>query len=505
MMKIIQKYDENLASCENAFSLMWDQLKRLTTKQERAEFPLSQRPQEQQRYRPPGRIAIQNNRSKVFHKSLIPIKEHDRENSKAHGSSSLRTKFIEFCQDRAQEKNRFDRDIFELTNSPGRAQEKDKTYFKFELDLLKKNVDEKNKISRFSNGHCRKFMLALKNDKNYMILYHEIKHINLIEDGSQLYTGSFRDKILMTSEDGGIVGTAYVKTLNFYIFLCSGKIFRKDIDKKPPYPYIDTGTQRYNSDFFYSQYLNRIFIIERNWVKKKSVITVVNLEKAEIEAKYVDNDEHDYLGNEFKLMGHFENNLVSYTEQGRLRFYIFEDTLSSISKFADYQISLCINEDLTDITACDKVRFLLAQIESFYSDDSQIVVFCRKGGILEKRQIVDQSQPSLDLDNDFPMVFFGWSGDHIHWFKIIGGLPLGRVHLKIYDFDTRADKLMVLEDEGCKARLFSGWESHVETKFVHLDQNKKLIYLILGNRNLVSLNFSVNDNNDEIFGRGNLY
>ena len=153
--------------------------------------------------------------------------------------------------------------------------------------------------------------LALKNPSSYLIITWR-KGLKLVEEGSLLYSHSLPVYGALLHD------VIYVKPLNCYFIHFNLKLYRKDIDNKPPYIYMDLLCgSRYGACFRYSTTHQRLVIN-----KDYKSISAVDLEAKKVEIEV--NKKNGDIITDFRLFGAREDRVVSLTKEGDVLLYFFD-------------------------------------------------------------------------------------------------------------------------------------------------------------------------------------
>ena len=116
--------------------------------------------------------------------------------------------------------------------------------------------------------------LAVKNKTSFMLATWK-KGLRVVEDGSEVYSEN------LPSLYGSLRDLVFIEPENCYLMAHDHKLWRKDIDSKPPYVVMEmTCGFRKGASFRYSEPNNRLFVIQNG-----NAISVVNLEKKLIEIR----------------------------------------------------------------------------------------------------------------------------------------------------------------------------------------------------------------------------
>ena len=155
-------------------------------------------------------------------------------------------------------------------------------------------------------GDCT--LLAVKNNFSYLIATSK-KGLTLVEEAAQIYSG------MHPVAYGSLRDIAYIPPLDCYLMAHEDKLYRKDIDDKTAYLFMDIKCGWRPGCCFRSSNTDQRLVT----VKDMSKISVIDLEARKIEMEM-----EKKLGNEimdFKLFGEEQRRIVSVTKDGYVILY----------------------------------------------------------------------------------------------------------------------------------------------------------------------------------------
>ena len=167
---------------------------------------------------------------------------------------------------------------------------------------LVKNYEEKSRIG----GQVTS--IALK-DHNSILIATLFKGLSVFENDIQVYTGPLPGK------QRSLFDTTYYPPLNCYFMASFSQLFRKDINDKPAYLFLNIWCGgRFGACLRHSNINERLFVN-----KDRHNISVVNpqTKKVEILMKKTVGDSIE----DFKVFGKNENGVVSITSNGYIVLY----------------------------------------------------------------------------------------------------------------------------------------------------------------------------------------
>ena len=271
--------------------------------------------------------------------------------------------------------------------------------------------------------------LAIKNLSSYMI-GSDSKGLKLVEDNEVL----FISPINLGSSPVSLKDLIYIKPpTDCYLIAYKSKLFRKNIDRHPPYPFIniDCGV-RLGACFRYSDKNQRLII---NQIGK--TISAVDLASKEVEIQ-VEKSMGGYIV-DFRIMGDLEDRVVAVTQDGFL--------LLNKLKF-DYKIGFLINffkmkldrarlEEAISVAVCTKNQFILVEIGQNWDPFvcSKLFLFRVENDHLNLNQMIDVFE--LQIGHRMALECYGYSRNHALWV----GLSLGDGgNIQVYDHNTATGK-----------------------------------------------------------------
>ena len=278
--------------------------------------------------------------------------------------------------------------------------------------------------------------LAVKNENSYMIGTTQ-KGLKVMEDGAQVFLGKLQiddtDNIdLFNSIEGPwLADLIYVNSLNCYFMDFNDKLYRKDIDDRPPYKYMDVICGlRLGASFRYSQLHERLIIC-----KDDKTLSVINLESKTIEI-----DIEKDIGNniwEFRLFGEEENRVVALTDDAEIVLYEIDYQEKTGSVVAHYEIDLMDirNEKPQSIAVCSGGQYVVVEIGQYDEPciSSRTMIFRLIGGRIVQMASIDND--SNQIQHKLALECYGYLGAHIFWVGLSKGTH-GVVQVYGYDIVT---------------------------------------------------------------------
>ena len=284
--------------------------------------------------------------------------------------------------------------------------------------------------------------VALKSPTSYLI-GSNLKGIKLIENRAEFFSSRLEKQFLKD--------ICYIKRSNFYVLSFQEKIYRKDVDNKPPYEFLDVSCgQRNGASFRYSSIHHRLVI-----VKDRANIAVVNTDRKRVENEIKrDNKECSNIIQDFRLIGKRETGVVYLTFGGCLNLCFFSYDLKKICAQNYFQIELKKerNELPLSLAVCEKKKYLLVELmasNTFYT--SRIVVFVIKSNLLVNEAVLDLHNQQIAYKMAFEFCRYVGKGRDLLWVGLSNELH-GVVYL--YHYDSEEKVLRELEDARVKHNEF---------------------------------------------------
>ena len=285
--------------------------------------------------------------------------------------------------------------------------------------------------------------LALKSPTCYMIATHK-RGLKVIENNVEVYCAEL--PIPLTS----LVNIAYIDHLDSYIFNNRGKLFRKDINDKPPYLCLDMLPQWNPGAILLYSKVNKRLIVNENW----NDIAILNLERkgSEILIK----SKVGNTINEIKLFGRDERGLISLTNYGEIHLTIINYQMKKV--FANNNFKIQLKQGRTEISRCfaicEKFKYALVEIISQYTDRTSrmVILTIKNSRFLSIRATFDFYLDFLDPKN--LLEFYGYFGNHPLWV----GLSEKDGDCCFFDYDTKEKELKELVEKRVSHQEYEPWK-----------------------------------------------
>ena len=271
-------------------------------------------------------------------------------------------------------------------------------------------------------------LIAFKNPTSFIIGTAK-KGMIVIEDSDEKYSAR-----LPRDRRGTLRDIVYIDHLDCYLLNFKDKIYRKDIDSKPPYIFLDIVSGILNSRSFRYSKLSRRLVI----VKNTKNIAVVNLQRKQVELEVT----RGQLGTifDFKLFGPKQNRIIFINNKRRVQVCSVCYDLKKVCSRDSYQIEAFEGryEQGYTLAVCDQDKYvLLSSLNTLAGKTSRIMVF--QVNQLTKLATIDQQ--NHDLNYISALYLLGSVGKHVLW------VGLSKRDAVLYDFGTESEHLREIEEK----------------------------------------------------------
>ena len=271
--------------------------------------------------------------------------------------------------------------------------------------------------------------LALKNPKSFLIGTKGYG-LKLIDNGFQVYTSAVTNATFTS-----LLGMIYIETKDYYLMGYNGKIYRKNIDSKDPYLFIDLKIGvRIGACFRFSKLNNRLITIrEKHW------ISMVDLETKTVDAE-IKNLRVQSIW-DFKIFDEKEKSVISVTKGGLIEIFKMNYLTQGGYTIDHHDLELNRSmETASSLAVCVKSRNVLVLIKNLVSSNSTRMVIFE----LNKRRLIMNAQLSLEgerIPEQFSLDCHTYAGQKILWVGL-STTRYGSVH--VYEYDTQSSELREL-------------------------------------------------------------
>ena len=300
-----------------------------------------------------------------------------------------------------------------------------------DLDLVVETVQDCQKDYIIGGGLT---FVGIKSFNSFLIGTDYKDHM-LIEKGVQLYLSNLGDSVECLKD------IVYIPHQDCYLMIHKDKLYRKDINRKPAYLYLDLRCgYRYGSGFRYSTLNKRLIMPTNN--KNLSVFNVWT-KKIEIVIK---KDDWGYI-TDFKVFGEFEDRVAALTSSKVLIIY----NLNRAQKrgvVAKHKFEMIEDrrEGLISVAVCSKNNYVLVELGQgvFPSKCSRMFVFKVNDSSLVLKECFDLFASPTTFKFAIECLGYADAGRHILWV----GLPMNQNDsAQVFDYDIEKDELKELVDK----------------------------------------------------------
>ena len=275
--------------------------------------------------------------------------------------------------------------------------------------------------------------IAVKSPVSYLIATKE-KGLKLFDIDSEVYSGR------LPIHGAWLTDMIYIEPLDCYLLNHHHKIFRKDIDGRPPRLFMDVKCgYRVGASFRYSEVHDRLIVNKDN-----RKIAAINLEEKKVEFELRKRYGDDI--NDFKLSRKKEDKVVAITKNGQVLLYIldFEKKTGSVVSHSSIELLKERFESGKSISLCSRNKHILVEIGQFWTSFicSRMVVFSIEDNKLVKKAVIDQY--SQKIGSKYALEYYGYAGTHALWIGLSWNTD-GQAHL--FDYDDESGEFKELEEK----------------------------------------------------------
>ena len=300
------------------------------------------------------------------------------------------------------------------------------------IDKVKLNVDKVRDCKEEGVIGGIWTQIALKNHKSFLIATSR-KGLKIFENGTQKYS------LKLPTDFNFLMDAIYIPPLNCYFLVSRSKLYRKDMDVKPPYLYMDLRTGgRVGAHLRFSRIHERL-IVNKN-MKNISVINPMTREvEIEVEGRIGDTIM------DFRLLGEHENMVVSVTRGGHITLNSVDYEQKTFSVITHHQEQLMKErkECPLSIAVCNNDTYVFVEIGTVdYPSPkcSRMIILNLSQNKLIKTASIDQY--SQKIGEKWALECFEYVGEYILWVGISRSGPV-----QILAYKTSSEELKELEDK----------------------------------------------------------
>ena len=287
------------------------------------------------------------------------------------------------------------------------------------------------------------------------------KGLKVMDESRQIYLDRLPDGLYR------LIDLVYIHHLDWYLLYLDWKIYRKDIDEKAPYFFMDLNCGgRVGNTLRYSQ-LNKRLIV-RNDMKS---IAVVNLERKQVEIEMESGPGNPNIM-DFIIFGRKENKIAWITQYGLVNLSSVSYDSRKITSKTCHQVDLIHErrEYPTTLAVCDLGKHLVTGIGDRYQS-SRLMTLEVKNNSLHLLHILDEYDQEFDRKECFS--FIQRFGKHLVWV----GAP--RSIVSTYCFDCESGEMKELAGKRIVDRYYEIFKFHrIDEKCLYfVDFKGKLVRL----------------------------
>ena len=318
--------------------------------------------------------------------------------------------------------------------------------------------------------------IALKSPESYLI-GSSMKGLKLHENSKGLYQAKLKG-------DGFLLNDIiYVKNIDSYFLAWGAGLYRKDIDDKPPYLFVDIDCGwRCGACLRYSDLNNKLFVS-----KEGTYISVIDIKQKKQVIQVEEERDQDLT--DFRIFGEKQDLVVSLKASGILAVYRFnfkkkgknysiEDSPSKESEL-DMGLIEQRHEVAVALEVGSQNRFFLVEIEGSgqTSLSSRMMVAKFEDKKLTKMATLDNFKEKFG--NILAFCSLGYFGKNLIWV----GLSLEKNGCaKIYCYDTERSELRELKEKRVEHQELYPYRLHkLGQAFYYTGYTGKLMRLSIGN------------------------
>ena len=273
--------------------------------------------------------------------------------------------------------------------------------------------------------------VAIK-DSNSFLIGTSRRGLLLFNDGTEVYSGE-------RHRAGDLHHIIYAPHLKCYLLAFNKKLYRKNIDNRPPYALMDVD---FGWDYIvrlrYSNLHQRLIINKDN-----QNISIINPKMKKIEA-VMRKDVGDRI-TDFRLFGGNEDRVVSLTWDGQVLLYsLTGGQRRGVIHSSEIELIGERDEMCVSLAVCEKNPYVLVEIGT--GDEgisSRMIIIKVVGDTLINTALIDQFHQEIGFK--YALECCGYAGSLILW---IGLSNEKNGPAQLYKFDTETEELSEFQGKG---------------------------------------------------------
>ena len=303
--------------------------------------------------------------------------------------------------------------------------------------------------------------IAMKNHNSYLIASDRAGLI-LLEDGAKLCSDVLPRTYKYLSH------TIYYPPEDCYFLTSRTNIYKKDIDGKAPYLFIDAKVGYGHAAFLRNSILSKRLM----FCMGGRHICVINPIFKRIEVQMKSDLGNDFIS-DFRVFGKKEDRVVSVTWKGHIFLYAFGSTAGRgiVGHHQEELIEEDRKEAIQSVAVCEKNEYLFVETGHRISQHcSRMIILRVNQNTLVKTATIDQFDQQIGFK--FALEPLGRFGSHLLWV----GLTLFKSGLiQVFDYNTETEEFRELEEKRVNHRAKRPYKLHLlDEKFYYIDWNAKL-------------------------------
>ena len=250
--------------------------------------------------------------------------------------------------------------------------------------------------------------LAYKNETSFMLGTWK-RGIKVVEDDTVVYSEN------LPNHYGALKDMVYIEPHDYYLMDHDKKLWRKNVDDKPPSVFMDIGCGfRKGACLRYSKLNDRLFVAQNG-----NAISVINLERRQIETSTVLSQLTMQTIMDFRVLGEHQNRVIAITNSGCVNLATFTIPMRKVSSVCSLDLDLwqARKEKGFSIAVSDDDDYAFVEIEGENSYSSllcsRMMILKINANSIERVVVVDQF--NLRIGRKFAVEYAGIINGCIFW------------------------------------------------------------------------------------------
>ena len=284
--------------------------------------------------------------------------------------------------------------------------------------------------------------LVLKNSSSF-IIGNNHNWLKLYEDNNQLYFENLRDSRIT------IKGLVYIDFLDCYLLGYNDAIYRKDVDDKAPYLYINLSCGQNSRDWFTYSKLNQRLIAPYDFDGYSVDIGLINLKKKQMDMVFFGGSTNEVqIIQDLKMFGKKEDKFVYLNSDLKLVLLWLNFRPLKICVKSEYKIEKIEDrrESGLSVEVCGQGKYIIAALRlggarlPFHGEcfHSRMIILELRGHLFVRLDTLDQSN---QIGLIMSIRFWRRVGKHVLW------VGLSKRDGFVYDFNTESRQVRELNNK----------------------------------------------------------